>query len=66
MKHKKNKRPRSARLRICACGRITLWPQCERCAGRRRVTLNLTVNGHILNTREFTDSVVVPALREGW
>lgn len=28
------------------------------------LVLNLTVNGHILDTKEFTDSILVPALRD--
>jgi hypothetical protein len=26
--------------------------------------LNLTVNGHILDTQEFTDTILVPALKD--
>lgn len=28
------------------------------------ITLNLTVNGHILDTQDFTDTIMIPALRD--
>lgn len=39
-------------------------PSTSSSAPPQQIVLNLTVNGHILNEQQFTDTVMVPALRD--